>query len=262
MKTHIRFVLIAVALLAFAPTAALAGICYDVTGLPGPAAFDFVLLGQSATGPLPVAGDAHGVCGPGTPPAAIEGAVIGEGGSDALLGFRFIARGPGCSDGEAEIVLPPPYESGTGQVRLPEGSVANVVLTRDPTGGACVVRAPDPTPNENCIPGPTTLCLQGNRFRVTADAFVPRPKAAHVLTSTSEVGFFFFVSDSKADLTVKVLNACSINNRFWVFAEGLSNIRYTLTVTDTGSSQSRSYFNALPNPAPPIQDTSAFATCP
>ena len=264
MTTHVRALLLAIALLLVAPAATLAGICYSVTGLPGPAGFDLVPLASSPEDPLPIIGAAHGVCGTGTPPVGLNGTVLGYPSGDARLGLRFFDSRPGCSDGEAEVVLAPPYESGTGQVRSSDGSVANVALTYDPTGASCQeASAPTPDPsNPPCLRGPTTLCLQGNRFRVTTTGFPNRPKAGQVLTSSSDTGFFYFVSSSNVDLTVKVLNACSTNNRFWVFAAASTNVEYTLTVTDTETNTTRSYYNPLRQPTAPIQDTNAFATCP
>lgn len=167
MKTRVRFVLITVALLPLAPAAALAGICFNVTGLPVPAAFDLVPMTPWSDGQVPIVGEADGVCGAGAPSSTIRGTVTGDPGGVGHLAFKFLSSGPGCSGGEAEIVLPPPYESGTGQVRLPEGSVADVVLSHDPTGSSCVAVAagdpfqpfptlpgiPNPRPNTGTNPG-------------------------------------------------------------------------------------------------------------
>lgn len=294
MKTRIRCMLIAVALLPLAPAVALAGFCFDVTGLPGPAALNLTPLPPSPDGRIEVVGEAHGVCGPDAPPSAVRGTVTGDGDGVGHLALRFLSSGPGCSGGEVDVVLAPPYEAGTGQVRLPEGSVANVVLTQDPTGGACVASAagdpfqPRPTlpvignprtstgsfssssfgvppfsQSSGCVPGATTLCLQGNRFRVNANKLRPGQfKAGQVSSVTFESGLFYFVSSSNVELLVKVLNGCSLNGKYHVFVSPLTDIRYTVTVTDTQAGRVRTYFNPLGNPAAPIEDTSAFATCP
>jgi hypothetical protein len=60
---------------------------------------------------------------------------------------------------------------------------------------------------------------------------------------------------------VKVLDACSFNQRFWVFAAGLTNVAVDLTVADTATGETRTYRNPLSVPYQPLQDTSAFATC-
>jgi hypothetical protein len=47
-----------------------------------------------------------------------------------------------------------------------------------------------------------------------------------------------------------------------VFAAGLTNVEVTLNVTDTRNGTPKTYFNPLGTPYAPVQDTSAFATCP
>lgn len=42
---------------------------------------------------------------------------------------------------------------------------------------------------------------------------------------------------------MKVLDGCSINNRYWVFPAAATNVEYTLTVTDTDASVTRQYVN-------------------
>jgi hypothetical protein len=64
------------------------------------------------------------------------------------------------------------------------------------------------------------------------------------------------------EAVVKVLNACTFNQKFWVFAGGLTNVQVTLTVTDTKTGTVRIYNNPQGAAFQPIQDTSAFATCP
>jgi len=61
---------------------------------------------------------------------------------------------------------------------------------------------------------------------------------------------------------VKIVNACSYNDRYWVFSAATTNVEYTLTVTDTESQVVKTYFNPMGSPAPAVTDTSAFATCP
>jgi len=64
-------------------------------------------------------------------------------------------------------------------------------------------------------------------------------------------------------MLVKVLDACATAfNSYWVFAAATTNVEFTLTVTDTQAGKVKTYFNPLGTPAPPIQDTAAFATCP
>jgi hypothetical protein len=89
------------------------------------------------------------------------------------------------------------------------------------------------------------------------------PRPANVATCRSnDSGLFYFNNPNNWESLVKVVNACSLNNRFWVFNSATTNVDFVLTVTDTQRGQARTYSNPLGRPAQPIQDTSAFATCP
>lgn len=61
---------------------------------------------------------------------------------------------------------------------------------------------------------------------------------------------------------LKVLNGCSINNRFWVFYAATTNIEFTITVVDTFTNTTKTYSNPINTAAAPVTDTQAFATCP
>jgi len=63
-------------------------------------------------------------------------------------------------------------------------------------------------------------------------------------------------------LVVKVLNACGFNARCWTFAGGLTDVNVIMTVTDTQTGTVKTYTNPQGTAFQPIQDTSAFATCP
>lgn len=71
-------------------------------------------------------------------------------------------------------------------------------------------------------------------------------------------GTFWFFSQDNPEALVKVLNACSINNRFWVFFSAGTNVAFTLHVMDTVTSATKTYSNPDNVAAAPAQDTSAF----
>jgi hypothetical protein len=52
-----------------------------------------------------------------------------------------------------------------------------------------------------------------------------------------------------------------VNDRFWVFLAGLTNVGVTVTVEDTLTGDTQSYTNAIGEPFLPVQDTEAFAGC-
>ena len=63
-------------------------------------------------------------------------------------------------------------------------------------------------------------------------------------------------------MVIKVLNGCGINNAYWVFAGGLTNVRVTMTVTDMSNATVKTYVNTLNTPFAPIQDTGRFRHVP
>ncbi len=58
-------------------------------------------------------------------------------------------------------------------------------------------------------------------------------------------------------VTVKALDGRTFNNRYWVFYASLSNVEYTITVTDTETGAVRTYFNPSGRFAS-VGDTDAF----
>lgn len=119
-------------------------------------------------------------------------------------------------------------------------------------------------PSASCFESSTNLCLNGGRFKVEANWQTNdgQSGAGRAVRLTSDTGYFWFFGESNVEVVVKALDACSLSNRHWVFAAGLTNVRVTLIVTDTKTGAVRTYFNPLNTPFQPIQDTSAFATCP
>ncbi len=99
----------------------------------------------------------------------------------------------------------------------------------------------------DCTPTSTSLCPQ-NRFRVTVDFIDPRTAThgqAHAVSLTDDTGVFWFFAPTNLELMVKVLDASGVNGHFWVFYGGLSDVEYTITVTDTATGQARMYHNPL-----------------
>lgn len=114
-----------------------------------------------------------------------------------------------------------------------------------------------------CVASSSTLCLSGNRFRVTASWQTPTASGQGTAVSISgDTGYFWFFNSANLEMVVKVLDACGLNARKWVFAGGLTNVNVVLTVTDTQTGLSKTYTNPQNTAYQPIQDTGAFSTCP
>jgi hypothetical protein len=110
-----------------------------------------------------------------------------------------------------------------------------------------------------CMPGPTRLCLNDGRFQVEVSWRVPAGNTgdgkSRVLTG--DTGAFWFFGPENVELTVKVLDGRPVNGKFWVFYGSLTNVAFTLTVTDTATGHERHYHNAMGTFAS-AGDTSAF----
>ena len=114
-----------------------------------------------------------------------------------------------------------------------------------------------------CVASSTALCLHGGRFRVTVSW--EKPTGEHGdgigVMLTDDSAYFWFFSAANVELVVKTLDACSISQRFWVFAGGLTDVSVRMTVVDTVAGVVRIYDNPPGVAFLPLQDTTAFA-CP
>jgi hypothetical protein len=79
---------------------------------------------------------------------------------------------------------------------------------------------------------------------------------------TSDTGYLWFFSSANVEVVIKVIDGCGSNGHYWVFAGGLTNVAATITVTDTETGMAKTYTNLQNTAFLPIQDTSAFDTCP
>ena len=115
-----------------------------------------------------------------------------------------------------------------------------------------------------CVADGTTLCLNNSRYRVQTQWFTRDGSsgAGQVIPLTGDTGAFWFFSSGNVEMVIKVLDGCGVNSRYWTFAGGLTDVNVILTVSDTQTGSVKAYTNPQGTPLQPIQDTSAFATCP
>ena len=115
-----------------------------------------------------------------------------------------------------------------------------------------------------CTPSTTTMCLNNNRFavRVSWRTAAGQTGQGQAIKYTADSGLFWFFGSENIEMLVKVLNACGLNDRYWLFAAATTDVEYTITVTDTKNNTTKTYFHGVGTPAPAITDTNAFATCP
>jgi hypothetical protein len=110
-----------------------------------------------------------------------------------------------------------------------------------------------------CATSENRLCMNGDRFSVEVSwrDFRDRTGVGHAVPITSDTGYFWFFSPANVELVVKVLDARSVNGKYWVFFGALSNVEYTLTVTDTTNGKVKTYVNPSGQFAS-VGDTKAF----
>jgi photosystem II stability/assembly factor-like uncharacterized protein len=97
-----------------------------------------------------------------------------------------------------------------------------------------------------CVPARNVLCVQESRFQVQVTWQLPGAAggAAFAVPLSQESGAFWFFGPQTLELAVKVLDGRALGGHFWVFTAGLTNVAYTVTVTDTTTGAQRQYLNA------------------
>jgi hypothetical protein len=119
----------------------------------------------------------------------------------------------------------------------------------------------------SCLAGANTICLLGNRFSATLTAVDPRTGNAGVGTAIPQkdnFGYFslpsFTGDPTFPEVFIKMADARSFTCCFWVFHSGLTDLEYTLTVTDTTNGAQQTYHNNRSDPSKLCggADTSAF----
>jgi hypothetical protein len=94
-----------------------------------------------------------------------------------------------------------------------------------------------------CRPDQFTLCLLNRRFRVQVNwenQFDGSSGGGSAIASTDSTGFFYFTDPSNYELIIKILNFGSVIK---VFYGELTDLHFTITVTDTTNGTVKTYQN-------------------
>ncbi|HEY6065843.1 MAG TPA: trypsin-like peptidase domain-containing protein [Thermoanaerobaculia bacterium] len=111
-----------------------------------------------------------------------------------------------------------------------------------------------------CTPNGATLCLNANRFKVEVTWRVPSQGTGGsgvAVPLSGDTGYFWFFSSGNVELIVKALDGRAVNGYYWIFYGALSDVEYTITVTDTSNGSVKTYSNPQGHMAS-AADTSAF----
>ena len=120
----------------------------------------------------------------------------------------------------------------------------------------------------SCTRDAQTACLLNGRFQVrvawrtrTATGTGNVMSFIDQRAENDESVFFWFFDATNFEMGIKMLNACTFNNKFWVYIGGLTDQGWTVTVTDTKTGAARTYSNTLGHLSSPVGDTAALP-CP
>lgn len=115
---------------------------------------------------------------------------------------------------------------------------------------------PPPPPPPAC----EAPCL-GERFSVGTQYSLQNGATGEMGSEilSSSTAAFYFTNSTNLELFVKVVNACSINNTYWVFASGLTNQGIVITIRDTATSTDLIITNPLGRLFEPFVATSREA---
>ena len=113
----------------------------------------------------------------------------------------------------------------------------------------------DPPITPGCVPNATTVCLLNDRFRVAiayVNPFSNPPNqpgtflAARLLQGSQnpDTALFGFSSAQAVEVVVRVQDTRPFAPRFDVYYGGMTDVAYTVTVTDTQTGTTRQYGNA------------------
>ncbi|HYU33220.1 MAG TPA: CSLREA domain-containing protein [Thermoanaerobaculia bacterium] len=129
----------------------------------------------------------------------------------------------------------------------------------DRTAGTCDIGAFELS--AACLTGGPTLCLNGDRFKVTVTFRTSggQPSSAQAVQLTTDTGYFWFFNQDNVEVTIKVLNGCGVNQHYWAFLSGMTNVEVTMQVTDTATGQTKTYTNPLNRVFRTVLDTGAFS---
>ena len=112
-----------------------------------------------------------------------------------------------------------------------------------------------------CTTNSTTLCLNAARFQASVIFSAPSlgitNAPAQAVPLTSDTGYFWFFSANNVEIVLKVVDGRAFNNFFWVFEGALTDVAYTITVTDTQTGAVKTYSNPAGHLGS-FADTAAF----
>jgi PKD repeat protein len=97
-----------------------------------------------------------------------------------------------------------------------------------------------------CTPNGSNLCLLDGRFSVEVDWHDHHNNndgVGHPILGTDRTGYFWFFNSDNVELVAKFINGTSVNGHYWLLWGGLSDVQYTIRVTDTVTGTQKQWEN-------------------
>ncbi len=119
-----------------------------------------------------------------------------------------------------------------------------------------------PSQGSRCRPSDTALCLMGGRFQLQvswSNQFNGTSDVGHTVPSTDSTGFFYFTDPQNYELIVKLLDFGDVIKFFY---GELTNLKFTITVTDLQSGTVKTYQNTAGDCGAIDQNAFAPSTAP
>jgi len=125
--------------------------------------------------------------------------------------------------------------------------------------GAYTMTVSDSTPPPPSCGNTTTLCLNSAQFTVTVHWVTAAGNSGSgtAIPISGDTGYFWFFNSANVELVVKVLDGRTVNGHYWVFYGALSDVTYTIRVTNTATGAFREYRNEQ-GELTSFADTAAF----
>ncbi|HVS66815.1 MAG TPA: hypothetical protein VMT85_25290 [Thermoanaerobaculia bacterium] len=188
--------------------------------------------------------------------------------------FDLLDDGVDAGSGHVEMRAAAPFNESNvvhWATELDPDELMESAATRDPSN-AITLRAfadlgytVDVGDTEDCKESDEALCLNtGDRFEIEVlwRDFAGTRRSAGTVPLARDSGLFYFLDPNNVELLIKVLNACGVNQHYWVFYAATTNLEFDIRITDTQTGAVKTYSNLLGDSARTITDSNAFATCP
>jgi hypothetical protein len=180
-------------------------------------------------------------------------------GTTAAESTGALGTGPAGAPGADPITAPVTGATAAPPAGPPPAAGRRAAKAAAATGRPAPVGTGTADSGGSCQPRPRRLCLGGGRFAVEAawTDFSGHSGAGMAVPLTADTGYFWFFGPDNVETVLKVLDGRPVNGHFWVFYGALSNVQYSLTVTDTVTGAFKTYTNPSGQFAS-VADTSAF----